>query len=54
VNRLTTDAQTGTDHFDFMIEGLPTLVRQSRGSKLSPQLSRPRPDTLDQGLIFAS
>jgi carboxypeptidase Q len=26
VNRLTTDAQTGTDHFDFLIEGLPTLV----------------------------
>jgi carboxypeptidase Q len=25
-NQLTNDAQTGTDHYDFMIEGVPTLV----------------------------
>ena len=26
VNHNTTDAMTGTDHFDFMLEGVPTLV----------------------------
>ena len=26
VTHQTTDAQTGTDHFDFMLEGVPTLV----------------------------
>jgi carboxypeptidase Q len=26
VNHNTTDAETGTDHFDFMLEGVPTLV----------------------------
>jgi carboxypeptidase Q len=26
VNHNTADAQTGTDHFDFMLEGVPTLV----------------------------
>ena len=25
-NQLTNDAMTGTDHYDFMIEGVPTLV----------------------------
>jgi carboxypeptidase Q len=32
VNRHTTDAQTGTDHFDFLIEGLPTLVANQQDS----------------------
>lgn len=26
VDKLTLDAQTGTDHFDFLLEGVPTLV----------------------------
>ena len=26
VDRLTTDAEWGTDHFDFMLEGVPTFV----------------------------
>jgi Zn-dependent M28 family amino/carboxypeptidase len=27
---LTNDAMTGTDHFDFMIEGVPTLVANQK------------------------
>lgn len=35
-SRLTTDAQTGTDHFDFMIEGLPTLVANQEEANYLP------------------
>ena len=35
INRHTFDAQTGTDHFDFMLEGMPTLVaNQEEGNYL--------------------
>jgi carboxypeptidase Q len=36
VNRHTTDAQTGTDHFDFLIEGVPTLVANQEEANYLP------------------
>jgi hypothetical protein len=36
INRHTTDAQTGTDHFDFLIEGLPTLVANQEEANYLP------------------
>src|SRR6202140_317396 len=47
VNRLTTDAQTGTDHFDFLIEGLPTLVANQEEAHYLPNY-HPASDTLDK------
>jgi carboxypeptidase Q len=46
-NRLTTDAQTGTDHFDFLIEGLPTLVANQEEANYLPNYHAAS-DTLDK------
>jgi len=37
---LTTDAEWGTDHFDFMLEGVPTFMAQPGGSQLPGELPR--------------
>ncbi len=47
VNRHTTDAQTGTDHFDFLIEGLPTLVANQKEANYLPNYHAAS-DTLDK------
>jgi carboxypeptidase Q len=47
INRLTTDAQTGTDHFDFMVEGLPTLVANQEEANYLPNYHAAS-DTLDK------
>ncbi|HSY33853.1 MAG TPA: M20/M25/M40 family metallo-hydrolase [Verrucomicrobiae bacterium] len=47
VNRHTTDAQTGTDHFDFLIEGLPTLVANQEEANYLPNYHAAS-DTLDK------
>jgi carboxypeptidase Q len=47
VNRQTTDAQTGTDHFDFLIEGLPTLVANQEEANYLPNYHAAS-DTLDK------
>jgi carboxypeptidase Q len=47
VNRLTTDAQTGTDHFDFLIEGLSTLVANQEEANYLPNYHAAS-DTLDK------
>ena len=47
VNRHTTDAQTGTDHFDFLIEGLPTLVANQDEANYLPNYHAAS-DTLDK------
>jgi len=43
----TTDAQTGTDHVDFMIEGVPTLVANMEESNYLPNYHAAS-DTLDK------
>jgi carboxypeptidase Q len=47
VNRLTTDAQTGSDHFDFLIEGLPTLIANQEEANYLPNYHAAS-DTLDK------
>jgi hypothetical protein len=47
VNRHTTDAQTGTDHFDFLLEGLPTLVANQEEANYLPNYHAAS-DTLDK------
>jgi carboxypeptidase Q len=47
VNHHTTDAQTGTDHFDFLIEGLPTLVANQDEANYLPNYHAAS-DTLDK------
>jgi carboxypeptidase Q len=47
VNRHTTDVQTGTDHFDFLIEGLPTLVANQEEANYLPNYHAAS-DTLDK------
>src|SRR6202140_2628523 len=47
VNRHTTDAQTGTDHFDFLLEGLPTLVANQEEANYLPNYHTAS-DTLDK------
>jgi len=47
VNRDTYDAQTGTDHFDFMIEGVPTLVANQEEANYLPNYHAAS-DTLDK------
>jgi Zn-dependent M28 family amino/carboxypeptidase len=47
VNRHTSDAQTGTDHFDFLIEGLPTLVANQEEANYLPNYHAAS-DTLDK------
>ena len=47
VNRHTLDAQTGTDHFDFMIEGVPTLVANQEEANYLPNYHAAS-DTLDK------
>jgi carboxypeptidase Q len=47
INRLTTDAQTGTDHFDFLIEGVPTLVANQEEANYLPNYHAAS-DTLDK------
>ena len=47
VNRHTTDAQTGTDHFDFLIEGVPTLVANQEEANYLPNYHAAS-DTLDK------
>jgi carboxypeptidase Q len=47
INRLTTDAQIGTDHFDFLIEGLPTLVANQEEANYLPNYHAAS-DTLDK------
>jgi carboxypeptidase Q len=47
VNRHTTDAQTGTDHFDFLIEGLLTLVANQEEANYLPNYHAAS-DTLDK------
>jgi carboxypeptidase Q len=46
-NRHTTDAQTGTDHFDFLLEGLPTLVANQEEANYLPNYHAAS-DTLDK------
>jgi hypothetical protein len=46
-NRHTTDAQTGTDHFDFLLEGLPTLVANQVEANYLPNYHAAS-DTLDK------
>jgi hypothetical protein len=46
-SRLTTDAQTGTDHFDFLLEGLPTLVANQEEANYLPNYHAAS-DTLDK------
>ena len=43
----TADAQTGTDHFDFMIEGVPTLVANQEEANYMPNYHAAS-DTLDK------
>jgi carboxypeptidase Q len=47
LDRLTADAQTGTDHFDFMIEGVPTLVANQEEYNYMPNYHAAS-DTLDK------
>jgi len=47
VNRHTLDAETGTDHFDFMIEGVPTLVANQEEANYLPNYHAAS-DTLDK------
>jgi carboxypeptidase Q len=47
INRMTTDAQTGTDHFDFLIEGVPTLVANQEEANYLPNYHAAS-DTLDK------
>ncbi len=47
VNRHTSDAQVGTDHFDFMIEGVPTLVANQDEANYLPNYHAAS-DTLDK------
>src|ERR1700686_5204234 len=47
LNRHTTDAQTGSDHFDFLIEGLPTLIANQEEANYLPNYHAAS-DTLDK------
>jgi carboxypeptidase Q len=47
VNHSTFDAQVGTDHFDFMIEGVPTLVANQEEANYLPNYHAAS-DTLDK------
>ena len=47
VSRHTTDAQTGSDHFDFLIEGLPTLIANQEEANYLPNYHAAS-DTLDK------
>jgi carboxypeptidase Q len=47
VDRHTADAQTGTDHFDFMLEGVPTLVANNEEANYLPNYHAAS-DTLDK------
>jgi len=47
VNRHTFDTQVGTDHFDFMIEGVPTLVANQEEGNYLPNYHAAS-DTLDK------
>jgi hypothetical protein len=47
VNHHTADAETGTDHFDFMIEGVPTLVANQEEGNYLPNYHAAS-DTLDK------
>jgi carboxypeptidase Q len=47
LNRFTADTQTGTDHFDFMIEGVPTLVANQEEANYLPNYHAAS-DTLDK------
>jgi carboxypeptidase Q len=47
VNRLTTDAETGSDHFDFLIEGVPTLIANQEEANYLPNYHAAS-DTLDK------
>jgi carboxypeptidase Q len=47
VNHHTSDAQTGTDHFDFLIEGVPTLVANQEEANYLPNYHAAS-DTLDK------
>lgn len=47
VTRHTTDAQTGSDHFDFLIEGLPTLIANQEEANYLPNYHAAS-DTLDK------
>lgn len=47
LDHLTADAQTGTDHFDFMIEGVPTLVANQEEYNYLPNYHAAS-DTLDK------
>jgi carboxypeptidase Q len=47
LGRLTADSQTGTDHFDFMIEGVPTLVANQEEYNYMPNYHAAS-DTLDK------
>jgi carboxypeptidase Q len=47
VNRHTADAEVGTDHFDFMIEGVPTLVANQEEANYLPNYHAAS-DTLDK------
>jgi carboxypeptidase Q len=47
VSRNTTDAQTGSDHFDFLIEGLPTLIANQEEANYLPNYHAAS-DTLDK------
>jgi carboxypeptidase Q len=47
VNHATFDAQVGTDHFDFMIEGVPTLVANQEEANYLPNYHAAS-DTLDK------
>ena len=47
LNRFTADAQTGTDHFDFLIEGVPTLVANQEEANYLPNYHAAS-DTLDK------
>jgi carboxypeptidase Q len=47
INHHTPDAQIGTDHFDFMIEGVPTLVANQEEANYLPNYHAAS-DTLDK------
>jgi hypothetical protein len=47
VNRHTTDAETGSDHFDFLIEGVPTLIANQEEANYLPNYHAAS-DTLDK------
>lgn len=47
INRHTMDVQMGTDHFDFMIEGVPALVANQEESNYLPNYHAAS-DTLDK------